>query len=91
MTGEGEQGAPLRTKRAAEAQSQADNLLRTRSPKRPGDPDADADRPGAKDHQTGPARPLSPGTPLHRLTWTPCCSGHHHGRALAQPEEGEMG
>lgn len=29
---------------------------------------------------------MSPGAPMHRLTQTPCCSGHHQGRALAQPK-----
>lgn len=55
------------------------------------DPDADADRPGVKDNQTGQAWYLSPGAPVHRLTQTPCCSGHHQGRVLAQPKEGENG
>lgn len=86
--------APLRTKRAAEIQSLAQDLLRIKSLQGMGrrdDPDADADRPGVKDNQTGQAWYLSPGAPVHRLTQTPCCSGHHQGRVLAQPKEGENG
>lgn len=51
----------------------------------------DAERPGAKSDQTGPAWSLSPGTPLHRLTQTPCCSGRLQGRVPAQPKEGDDG